>query len=192
MRGSRVYRKRICSTEVSALRRPPGACGRDAACAGCFRCFCPAAAFARKIHNRQLCLISCGTVPDSALLLNITAHYGYSRCLGSFPFLGTGLKVTPCGTLPPPHSRPVVSHMGRRLSPTTAPKLLPFFAPPADCACGVPGRPLPPCGVPEIFGGRLRRPLRGAGRNAPPKSNEQGKSVTTGRISLKRDRKSVV
>ena len=98
VRGSRVYRKRICSTEVSALRRPPGACGRDAACAGCFRCFCPAAAFARKIHNRQLCLISCGAVPDSALLLNITAHYGYSRCLGSFPFLGTGLKVTPCGT----------------------------------------------------------------------------------------------
>lgn len=76
VRGSRVYRKRICSTEVSALRRPPGACGRDAACAGCFRCFCPAAAFARKIHNRQLCLISCGAVPDSALLLNITAHYG--------------------------------------------------------------------------------------------------------------------
>ncbi len=127
VRGSRVYRKRICSTEVSALRRPPGACGRDAACAVCFRCFYPAAAFARKIHNRQLCLISCGTVPDSALLLNITAHYGYSRCLGSFPFLGTGLKVTPCGTLPPPHSRPVVSHMGRRLSPTTAPKLLPSF-----------------------------------------------------------------
>ena len=142
VRGSRVYRKRICSTEVSALRRPPGACGRDAACAGCFRCFCPAAAFARKIHNRQLCLISCGTVPDSALLLNITAHYGYSRCLGSFPFLGTGLKVTPCGTLPPPHSRPVASHMGQRLSPTTAPKLLPSFrssfglrlsACPADC-----------------------------------------------------------
>lgn len=72
-------------------------------------------------------LISCGAVPDSALLLNITAHYGYSRCLGSFPFLGTGLKVTPCGTLPPPHSRPVASHMGRRLSPTTAPKLLPSF-----------------------------------------------------------------
>ena len=142
VRGSRVYRKRICSTEVSALRRPPGACGRDAACAVCFRCFYPAAAFARKIHNRQLCLISCGAVPDSALLLNITAHYGYSRCLGSFPFLGTGLKVTPCGTLPPPHSRPVVSHMGRRLSPTTAPKLLPSFrssfglrlsACPADC-----------------------------------------------------------
>lgn len=95
-----------------------------------------------KIHNRQLCLISCGAVPDSALLLNITAHYGYSRCLGSFPFLGTGLKVTPCGTLPPPHSRPVASHMGRRLSPTTAPKLLPSFrssfglrlsACPADC-----------------------------------------------------------
>ncbi|MCS3263273.1 hypothetical protein NXV74_14450 [Bacteroides thetaiotaomicron] len=51
-------------------------------------------------------------------------------------------KVTPCGTLPPPHSRPVVSHMGRRLSPTTAPKLLPSFrssfglrlsACPADC-----------------------------------------------------------
>lgn len=87
VQGSRVYRKRICSTEVSALRRPPGACGRDAACAVCFRCFYPAAAFARKIHNRQLCLISCGTVPDSALLLNITAHYGYSRCRESFPFL---------------------------------------------------------------------------------------------------------
>ena len=126
-----TYRKRICSTEVSALRRPPGACGRDAACAVCFRCFYPAAAFARKIHNRQLCLISCGTVPDSALLLNITAHYGYSRCLGSFPFLGTGLKVTPCGTLPPPHSRPVVSHMGRRLSRSSFG--LRLSACPADC-----------------------------------------------------------
>ncbi|MCS3263277.1 hypothetical protein NXV74_14470 [Bacteroides thetaiotaomicron] len=37
--------------------------------------------------------------------------------------------------------------------------------------------------------GNLRRSASpsapGAGRNAPPKSNEQGKSVTTGRISLK-------
>ena len=91
----------------------------------------------------------------------------------SYPF-----RMFPCGMFTPPLWR-------QAATPTTAPKLLPFFAPPADCACGVPGRPLPPCGVPEIFGGRLRRPLRGAGRNAPPKSNEQGKSVTTGRISLK-------
>ena len=91
----------------------------------------------------------------------------------SYPF-----RMFPCGMFTPPLWR-------QAATPTTAPKLLPFFVPPADCACGVPGRPLPPCGVPEIFGDRLRRPLRGAGRNAPPKSNEQGKSVTIGRISLK-------
>ena len=91
----------------------------------------------------------------------------------SYPF-----RMFPCGMFTPPLWR-------QAATPTTAPKLLPFFVPPADCACGVPGRPLPPCGVPEIFGDRLRRPLREAGRNAPPKSNEQGKSVTIGRISLK-------
>ena len=74
----------------------------------------------------------------------------------SYPF-----RMFPCGMFTPPLWR-------QAATPTTAPKLLPFFAPPADCACGVPGRPLPPCGVPEIFGGRLRRPLRGAGRHAPP------------------------
>ena len=81
----------------------------------------------------------------------------------SYPF-----RMFPCGMFTPPLWR-------QAATPTTAPKLLPFFAPPADCACGVPGRPLPPCGVPEIFGGRLRRPLRGAGRKPPPKNNQNAK-----------------
>ena len=52
----------------------------------------------------------------------------------SYPF-----RMFPCGMFTPPLWR-------QAATPTTAPKLLPFFAPPADCACGVPGRPLPPCG----------------------------------------------
>ncbi|MDC2006890.1 hypothetical protein PO027_11495 [Bacteroides thetaiotaomicron] len=42
----------------------------------------------------------------------------------------TGQKVTPSGCFPAGCLA---------ATPTTAPKLLPFSAPPADCACGVPG-----------------------------------------------------
>ena len=77
----------------------------------------------------------------------------------SYPF-----RIFPCGMFTPPLWR-------QAATPTTAPKLLPFSAPPADCACGVPGRPLPPCGVPEIFGDRLRRPLRKAGRTEEFRDN---------------------